>query len=56
MTEEQLEALISLMQAVAYKEAGSATHQPRCKGIVEDAADEVRMAFDMPLVDREDNE
>jgi hypothetical protein len=47
MTEEQLQALKSLMEAIAYVETGRTTHQPRTKGIVEEAMDEARMAFEI---------
>jgi hypothetical protein len=50
MNEEQLEALKRLMDAIAYVATGDAINQQRPRGIVENAENEVRAAFDLPLL------
>ncbi len=50
MTEEQFDALKDLMEAIAYVATGSAIHQPRTKGIVEQSEQWARQVFDLPPI------
>ena len=47
MSEEQFEALLSLMKDIAYRETGNATHQQRA-GDGFEAENYARMLFDLP--------
>lgn len=49
MNEDQYFALIDLMRAIAYEQAGAAIHQPRCKDGFRTADMHARIAFDLPL-------
>jgi hypothetical protein len=48
MTEEQFEALLDLIGAIAYEKAGEAVHQRRSKYGVSMAVDAARAAFGLP--------
>lgn len=55
MNEEQLKALDKLMSAHAYVAAGNAVHQPRTKGLIQNARNDVRHEFGLePIYDEDD--
>lgn len=49
MDEEQFEAIVDLIEAISYKNAGDAVHQPRPQDNVRHSIDMARLAFGLPL-------